>query len=107
MVNNGNDSDNDVCVKVPATAEWTSVEVVEGATLIVAVLPLILNNTVAVLLTLQPLSPKKSMNCDAADDRKELELAVAALKIVNAGVTPLEVPDNLMHVSLSSNTVIR
>ena len=94
MVNKGDDNDSDFCVKVPATAEWTSVEVVEGATLIVAVLSLILNNTVAVLLTPQPLSPKKSMNCDAADDRKELVLAVAALKIVNAGVTPVEELDN-------------
>ena len=92
---------------MPATAEWTSVEVVEGATLINAVLPLILNNTVAVLITPQPLSPKKSMNCDAADDRKVLVLAVAALKIVNAGVTPVEELDNTKHVASFSVTVIR
>ena len=91
---------------MPATADWTSVEVVEGATVIVAVLPLIFNNTAAELLTPQPLSPKKSMNCDAADDWKKLELAVAALRIENAGVTPIEEPDDVSHVVSSPNVRI-
>ena len=101
-----NEGDSDVCVGVPGAANWTFVEVVEGATVIVAVLPLIANSTAAELLALQPLSPKKSMNCDAADDWNELELAVAALRIENAGVTPTEEPDLVLHVVSSSNVCI-
>ena len=97
-VNNGDEGDGDVCVGVPGAADWTFVEVAEGATVIVAVLPPIVNNTAAELLGPQPLSPKKSTNCDAADDWNELELAVAALRIENAGVTTTEEPDHVLHV---------